>query len=125
MHFKFLGMASHPLTMNNMQEKMSQSFDKKVIVWKNELVKSFSEKKFIEEVVKEQHNASVEDAMEVCTINLNKDAVQSCESYTDDVYKGCMSKLPASESHVYDEEEVLNIISKGCNNQHMRYRYIS
>ena len=30
-----LGMASHPLTMNNMQEKMSQSFDKNVLVWKN------------------------------------------------------------------------------------------
>ena len=119
-----LGMASHPLTVNNMQEKMSQSFDKNVLVWKNKLVESFSEKKFLEEVVEAQHNTGVDDAMELCTINLNKDAVQSCESYTEEVYNKCMSKLPASESKVYDVE-VLNIISSCCNNHERRYRYIS
>ena len=115
-------MASHPRTVNNMQEKMSQSFDKNVLVWKNELVKSFSEKKFLEEVVEAQRNTGVEDAMELCTINLNRNSVQSFESYTEDVYDSCMSKLPASESYVYDEEEILNLISSSSTNQDRRYR---
>ena len=118
-------MASHPHTVNNMQKKMSQSFDQNVLVWKNEIVKSFSEKRFLQEVVEAQHNTDVEDAMELCTINLNKDAVESCESYTEDVYNGCMSKLPVSDSNVYDVEEVLKIISSSYNNQDRRYRYIS
>ena len=81
-------------------------------------------KKFLEEVVEAQHNTGADDAIELCTINLNKDAIQSCESYTEEVYNKCMSKLPASESKVYDVE-VLNIISSSCNNHERRYRYIS
>lgn len=44
-----LGMANHPRTMNNMLEKMSQSFDQNVLLWIKKLVKSFSEKKFLQE----------------------------------------------------------------------------
>jgi hypothetical protein len=106
----FLGISSHPRTVNNMQEKMSQSFDKDVLSWKQELLNFHAEKRFISEVIESQHQTS-EDSMELCTINLNKEAVRNCKSYTEDIYNKCISKLPACDTNIYDEEEVLGTLS--------------
>ena len=103
----FLGISSHPRTVNNMQEKMLQSFDKDVLSWKQELLNFHAEKRFISEVIESQHQTS-EDSMELSTINLNKEAVRNCKSYTEDIYNKCISKLPACDTNIYDEEEVVN-----------------
>ena len=71
-------------------EKMSQSFDKDVLSWKQELLNFHAEKRFISEVIESQHQTS-EDSMELCTINLNKEAVRNCKSYTEDIYNKCIS----------------------------------
>ena len=61
----------------------------------------FSEKKFHEEVVEAQHDTSVDDAMELCTINLNKDAVRSCESYQRKITINlCPNYLPVNQKFI-------------------------
>ena len=117
------GLASHPRTVNNMQVKMSQSFDKDVLLWKKELVKLNSEDTFLREVIETQQK-TYKDNMELCTIDFNKEAVRNYKSYTEEIYNECISKLPACETNLYDEEDVLAIINSNSANPAKRYRYV-
>ncbi len=115
----FVGMASHPRTVKNMQEKMSQSFNKDVLLWKKELTKFHAVKRFLHEVIESQKMTG-ENGMELCTINLKKDAVSNCKTYTEEIYDECISKLRACETKVYEEEDVLGLLDS---NPATRYRY--
>ena len=84
-----------------------------------ELTKFHAVKRFLHEVIESQKMTG-ENGMELCTINLNKDAVSNCKTYTEEIYDECISKLRACETKVYEEEDVLGLLNS---NPVTRYRY--
>ncbi len=103
-------MASHPNTLRNLQQKMSITFDKQVLKWKDDLERDKKLEKFINEVVAIQTKEPKENGMDICTVDMNKEAVIHCKNYTEEVYNVCQKRLPAVSSNIYTEEDILAVM---------------
>lgn len=122
-----LGLSSHPNTLRNMQKKAAQSFDKVVVEWKDDTVSRNSKINLFEEVLKQQHESTVneDNAMEICTVDFSTEAVSNCSHYSEAVHRSCKQMLQQNEdTDLFEDTDILSALAVLKEEDTQKFRYI-
>ena len=120
--FHRLGICSHQNTLQNLQTKFGETFDKPVVQWKTQLEDNKLQTLLFREVVDKQLGHSGDDSMDKCTVDFSKSTVSTYGSFSDHIYEKCLSHLPLSDSLVYDDQDIFDAMDK-LQLANCRFRY--